>query len=228
MSTTTTETPTSTTYDSFQEAYDWFNVHLFESALPQCLITLQRRKNSRGYFDHQRFAARDAVQRTDEIALNPSRFVGRTDAEILSTLAHEQCHLWQAHCGLKNPKGAYHNKEWAQQMINIGLQPSTTGEPGGALTGRRVSHWIIPGDVFERTVGDLMETGFRLVWQSPEKPPVQRTSQAKHKFTCPTCGQNAWGKQDLHVLCGDCLESDGIGVLMLGADLATSASEPAA
>lgn len=204
MSTTTSDNPTSETYDSFREAYDWFNRQLFESALPPCLLTLQRHRSYYGYFASKRFAAREASERTDEIALNPARFEGRTDIAILSTLAHEMCHLWRAHYGKADRKPGCHDKEWAQQMINIGLMPSDTGEPGGKLTGRRVSHWIVPGDAFERTVSDLIATGFRLVWQSPEKPPVQRTSQAKHRFTCPECGQNAWGKQDLNVECGEC------------------------
>jgi hypothetical protein len=30
-------------------------------------------------------------------------------------------------------------------MREIGLQPSSTGEPGGMETGQTVSHYIIPG-----------------------------------------------------------------------------------
>jgi hypothetical protein len=27
---------------------------------------------------------------------------------------------------------------------------------------------------------------------------------SKAKFSCPDCGANAWGKPDLHLVCGDC------------------------
>lgn len=36
--------PTQETYDELQRAYEFFNQRLFESALPPCLITLQREK----------------------------------------------------------------------------------------------------------------------------------------------------------------------------------------
>src|SRR5699024_9851145 len=42
--------PTSEAYDELQIAYDHFNEHLFNNALPQCLITLQREKRTYGYF----------------------------------------------------------------------------------------------------------------------------------------------------------------------------------
>jgi hypothetical protein len=49
---------------------------------------------------------------------------------VLSTLVHEQAHLWQHHFG-KPGRGRYHNREWAAKMVEIGLIPSATGEPGG-------------------------------------------------------------------------------------------------
>lgn len=40
--------PTETTYDELQAAYDYFNESLFDSELPDCLITLQREKKHTG------------------------------------------------------------------------------------------------------------------------------------------------------------------------------------
>ena len=71
-------------------------------------------------------------RRTAEIALNPDTFEDRTDMEILNTLAHEMCHLWQHYFG-KPSRGGYHNREWATMMEKIGLMPSSTSEPGGGL-----------------------------------------------------------------------------------------------
>src|SRR5437763_1308858 len=101
-------------YDSFQQAYDYFNARLFAGTLPDCLITLQRKRSARGYFWASSFTARSGDATTDEIALNPECF-GRSDSEILSTLVHEMCHLWQHHYG-KPSRAAYHNKEWARKM----------------------------------------------------------------------------------------------------------------
>ncbi|EII9919962.1 sprT domain-containing protein, partial [Salmonella enterica] len=37
-------------YSELQQAYDWFNPSLFDKALPDLLITLQRGRNTFGYF----------------------------------------------------------------------------------------------------------------------------------------------------------------------------------
>ena len=58
--------------------------------------------------------------------MNPDTFTGRTDEEILSTLAHEMAHVWQQTHG-KPPRRSYHDRQWAAKMKEIGLQPSTTG-----------------------------------------------------------------------------------------------------
>ena len=79
-------------YAGFDGAYEWFNKKLFDGTLPACLITLQRRAHSHGYFANDRFGhRREREQRTDELALNPDTFVGRSDKDILSTLVHEMC-----------------------------------------------------------------------------------------------------------------------------------------
>ena len=43
-------------------------------------------------------------------------------------------HLWQHHRGTPG-RGRYHNQEWAEKMIEIGLMPTDTGKPGGRITG---------------------------------------------------------------------------------------------
>jgi hypothetical protein len=199
-------------YSAFQAAYDFFNTHLFDGVLPSCLITLQRRRHTLGYFCPGRFHQRgsDGVV-TDEIALNPDGFVGEDDREILSTLVHEQAHLWQAHFGTRQSRGGYHNREWANQMLSIGLVPSDTGEPNGRMTGQRMSHYILPGGLFDEGARELLGTGFRLIWESGTGIPRglsgtrRRTADpSKIKFSCLLCGQNAWAKQSAHLICGLC------------------------
>lgn len=197
-------------YLTLQDAYDYYNVHLFGGSLPQCLITYQRHRKARGYFSGDRFALRnDDEQTTDEIALNPAAF-GRSDEGILSTLVHEMCHLWQHHSG-KPSRNAYHNKEWGRKMIEVGLIPSATGQPGGKQTGQSVSHYIVPGGPFETTTRELLATGITLRWRSKEREGGDVVSKNKVKYTCPACGLNAWAKPDVHIVCGECnapLESE--------------------
>ena len=66
--------------------------------------------------------------------MNPDHF-GRSDEEILSTLVHEMAHVWQQTHG-RPPRRCYHDREWAAKMREIGLQPSTTGQPGGQKRGK--------------------------------------------------------------------------------------------
>ncbi|EJR2573450.1 hypothetical protein NYD33_003464 [Salmonella enterica subsp. enterica serovar Anatum] len=59
--------PTQETYDELQRAYEFFNQRLFESALPPCLITLQREKRTYGYFSNGRFVGRSTGQIVEEL-----------------------------------------------------------------------------------------------------------------------------------------------------------------
>jgi hypothetical protein len=146
-----------------------------------------------------------------ELALNPDTFTGRTDEEILSTLAHEMAHVWQQTHG-KPPTRCYHDKQWAAEMKEIGLQPSTTGAPGGKETGQSVTHYIVAGGPYARAYAKLKVTGFQLHWQSvPRDAQAKAKKASKTKFTCPDCGQNAWAKPDALLICGDCYGEDEDG-----------------
>lgn len=194
---------TQTEYLSLDAAYQFFNSHLFGGILPTCMLTLNRHPNARGYFSANRFNHREQQeQHTDEIALNPDNFLQRTDIEILSTLVHEQVHLWQHHFG-KVSANRYHNKEWANKMENIGLMPSATGQPGGKRTGSKVTHYILPNGLFEQVAQQLLSSGFKISWQSPVGL-RKEAPQSKVKYSCASCGQNAWAKPEAHLVCGDC------------------------
>jgi hypothetical protein len=194
-------------YRAFQRAYDFFNVELFTGLLPQVLVTLQRHARTFGYFSADRFSERTAHHRAHELALNPDGFTGRTDEEILSTLVHEQAHVWQQVYG-KPGRGRYHNRQWAEKMKQVGLYPSSTGRPGGKETGSRVSHYILPAGLYATAFVKLQETGFKLHWQSSQPSKEgERSNRSKTKFTCPACGQNAWAKPDAMLGCYACGES---------------------
>jgi predicted SprT family Zn-dependent metalloprotease len=148
--------------------------------------------------------SRTQEARTDEIALNPETFHRGTDQDILSTLAHEMCHLWQQKYGKPSRKG-YHNKEWASKMKKIGLIPSNTGEPGGGETGQQMTHYIQTDGPFAHSFARLAAMGYCLNWQSTPGSKMQSTRPSKVKYTCPTCEQRAWAKPETNLLCGDYL-----------------------
>ena len=194
-------------YQGFQRAFDFFNRELFSGRLPQVLVTLQRHANTRGYFSPERFKGRIDKQTVHELALNPDNFTGRTDEMILSTLVHEMCHVWQETYGEPSRRG-YHNREWAAKMKAVGLQPSSTGEPGGMETGQAVSHYIISEGRFAIAYVKLAESGLQLHWQSNQAVGSTKIT-SKRKFTCPECGQNAWAKPSGRLICGECFNNVG-------------------
>jgi hypothetical protein len=190
-------------YNAFREAFAYLNATLFEGRLPAVLITLTRKTQTRGYYTAEQFETREADARADEISLNPAEFRGRTDEEILSTLAHEMCHHWQHQFGQPS-RGRYHNTEWADKMESIGLMPSHTGEPGGERTGQKMTHYILEGGPFDLAATELLAGGFKLTWQDPGSGRAAKSGQNKQKYTCPQCGLNAWAKPDVHLVCGSC------------------------
>lgn len=217
--------PTAETYGQLQVAYRHLNTSLFAGKLPDCLLTLQRKKKTMGYFSRNRFVT-ETGKKTDEIALNPAFFAVRAQKEILQTIAHEMCHLWQFHFG-KPGRGRYHNQEWAEKMVSIGLMPSSTGLPGGEKTGDSMCDYAIEGGVFDQACDALYATGFKVTWMDsfPEMPvgmpvpeflqnetegngeggeePIKDKSN-RVKYTCPECDTHVWGKPKLRLLCVDC------------------------
>jgi len=185
--------PTVEVYQALQQAYQHFNENLFDGQLPNCLISLQRTKKSRGYYSPQRFAKGDKtvgeIQYSDELALNPEYFGVRTIEQTLSTLVHEMCHVWQGHVGTPC-RLSYHDREWSKKMLSVGLQPSDTGQPGGKPTGQKMGHFILPGGRFEEATKTLLTQEWTLDWY--DRYPAQsivtsalRTNMAIQQPTCP-------------------------------------------
>lgn len=196
-------------YSALQALFDYFNKHLFDNQLDYVVFNFARKKNMAGYFAPDHWQETDKAigekqgRKAHEIALNPD-ILQREPIYYCQTLVHEQCHLWQHTLGKNKPAKAYHNKEWAAKMEEVGLMPSDTGRPGGKKTGMRMSDYVIEGGKFERKFKQLPEymllplTGVIYGQKKKDKP------KDKVKYTCPSCEINAWGKPELALLCGDC------------------------
>lgn len=155
--------PTEEAYAELQQAYDHFNSRLFNGQLPGALLTLQREKDTFGYFSRNRFVGRKLGDKVDEIAMNPSYFAVVPLVEVLQTLVHEMVHQWQHHFG-KPGRSRYHNHEWAEKMQKVGLMPSHTGQPGGRKVGDRVADYAIEGGLFLQACQDLIAGQFSVTW----------------------------------------------------------------
>ena len=221
LQSTAMPTPTKTSYPELEQAFDLFNAKLFNGKLPTVMITLQRKANSAGYFAPERFVD-NRGRRVDELAMNPTLFTQRDTIQTLSTLVHEMAHLHQAWFGTPGRRG-YHNREWADHMIALGLHPSNTGKPDGKQTGERMTHYIVADGPFHAVATDLIASGFTLSWgdylqpagdgeegggQDGEPTGIRKrmtaASSGRVRFSCPSCKSKAWGKPSLRVACADC------------------------
>ncbi len=155
--------PTQQFYELLQHAYEFFNESLFvEQKLPNCLITVQREKNTMSYFFPNRWE-NDFGNKIHEIALNPTYFAEHKVIEIFQTLVHEMCHVWQhEYTQLKKASlRTYHNKEWSNKMISIGLMPT---DKNGKRTGQKIWDTPISGGLFEGSCENLIKNGFAIKW----------------------------------------------------------------
>lgn len=216
-----------------QIAYSHFNKELFGGNLPDCVITYTRKKNVLGHFCPDRFQ-RIGGDLWPELALNPTYLALREDRQSLSTLVHEQVHVWRHYFGPLNRRGGrgsngYHDLPWADEMERLGLMPSDTGLPGGKRTGHRMTHYIVDGGPFDRACRELIATGFLITWRDrlvftggnsgagdDDLEPPQKKDRVK--FTCRQCALNAWAKPSALLSCTIC------GVPMRHGDQSTSST----
>jgi len=172
--------PTPAVYEEWQSAFDWFNERLFQNEVPQCLITLHRHPRARGYFSPKRFMNRSG-QLIDEIAMNPECFAMQSPMSVLSTLCHEMAHSYTSAKG-EEKRRTYHCTFWADKMSEIGLEPSSTGQPGGKRTGQQMSHCIVEGGPFDIACRELLATGDFVSWFDTY---TQTESTGGHVFVAP-------------------------------------------
>lgn len=173
--------PTDELYQALQVAYAYFNRALFEQQLPDVIFTVQRQRGLVGYFAPERWTSLNG-SRCHEIAINPTHMGDSRLIEVLQTLVHEMVHCWQ-HCFGKPVRSCYHDKEWAYKMMEVGLQPTSTGEPGGAITGQQMSDYPITDGPFLKACYSLVnEQAFNIPWidrRSLPKSPMLENAAAQ-------------------------------------------------
>lgn len=157
--TTTSTTPETAIVERLEQAFDVMNQTFFGNRLPKVIITLVRKRNAAGYFSPERFAHRADARKAHEIGMNPDTFLSHDTRQVLSTLLHEMCHLWQQVEGTP-PRRCYHDKQWAAKMHEVGLLPFNVNNPERE-TGQGCSHKIKDGgaaDVCILNLKNLLNT----------------------------------------------------------------------
>ncbi len=198
--------PTPEQYAALLAAFDHFNHQLFEGRLPPVLLTLAQHRKAAGYFIGARWGRRSDGVRLGEISICPDS-LHRDARDSASTLLHEMVHLWQHVFGKPSRRG-YHNAEFATEMEHVGLVASDTGVPGGKRMGQRMTHYVLEGGAF-----DVAFAALGADWIVPFTPAGEsargkvdrkhKVDRSKRKHVC-LCGQAAWGKEGLNLLCPLC------------------------
>ena len=215
-------------FKTLDDLYLFYNEHIFSGQLPECIVNMSRKGGSYGFFAPERWKGENVEKKIiHEISINPD-FMDRPDKDWHSTLVHEMRHLWQEDFG-KPSRNNYHNKQWAAKMIEIGLMPSDTGEPGGKTTGQQMTHYILDGGLFDQVFNTLkaedlenLRLKYRPRFASGTLPvtvtvtggdkdgqepggsqPQEPKSGKRVKYTCG-CGNNVWGRAGLWIKCEEC------------------------
>lgn len=160
--------PSTKLYSFFMSAYDHFNAQLFNKKLPDVILTLQRQSNAMGYFSSNRWGSKKGAE-LHEIAINPQYFSQYPMIEIFQTIVHEMVHLWQHEYG-KPSRTGYHNKEWSDKMISVGLMPSDTGKPGGKKVGQHMNDYPMKDGTFSVSCRKLVSSGVLLPYYDKQVP----------------------------------------------------------
>jgi len=208
-------TPTKKQFGAFEDAYKYFNKVLFSDQLPSVLLNLSRKSKAMGFAAPNSWRSSKSKSAEDahlhELSINPE-ILHMDLIEIYSTLVHEMAHIWQFVFGTPSRSG-YHNSEWANKMIAVGLMPSTTGEPGGKIVGQRMSDYPIENGVFLKALKKMPKKmkfpfvcvhGERLGVGASSSGSDEKNKKNKVKYTCPICDTNVWGKTGLSIDCRDC------------------------
>ncbi len=197
------DAPTPAQFGAYSGMFDYFNQRLFGGSLPSVLLNFSRLNRAYGFFAPERWAG-NGQQRAHEISLNPQHIKTRSPEEVASTLVHEMVHLWQHEQGQPSRTG-YHNREWATKMLEVGLVPSDTGQPGGKQTGQHMTHYIDPKGAFA-CAWSSMPGELWLPWAGIPEGERRRTPRTPSKFAyeCPKGHGKVWGKPGLDLNCGVC------------------------
>ena len=138
-----------------------------------------------------RLASRLRSDRPKSTRYRPNGLTGPTVYRSIQRhwFVHEMCHLWQQHRG-KPGRGGYHNIEWVEVMLEVGLIPQPLTSRWDR-TGDKVRHTIEPDGRFELAAKTFLERnslGLYVDRAGEDKKKVRtRKAASKTKYVCPKC-----------------------------------------
>ena len=155
------------------------------------------------------------------LGINP-QYLDRDLKEVLATIAHELCHVYENEY-IHIPRNGYHDKKWEDLLKGCGLEPKYMNKSKTSVS------TVIPDnscftdfvDIFRQKYDkDSMFFNVVSYSQKYEKSmtddstdradnadkPMKKYNRNKIKYVCPSCSSKVWGKPNLNILCSDCNE----------------------
>jgi len=216
---------------AISDVFDYLNKELFGENLNLPMIVFNRSNRIiGGYYSPKKWFTSEGVA-VDEIAINANVMVESDEVGIFGILIHEMVHLWQYHNGTPG-RGGYHNQEWVDKCLEIGLKPINISDPA-IMTGDTIDTKLIDDGMASRVIACMPEelsipfyaeiinlpeskggsgegsgegsegSGDGSGERSEGNGSVPRSGK-RTKYTCPVCGTNLWGKGGLKLLCIGC------------------------
>lgn len=114
-------------YSKIQKAIDLLDTAFFSGCgkypIPELIFALNDKCNScvTAYVSPNALYDTKKAKKLQYLAINPA-YLNRDVALILATICHELCHIYE-NAYIHIPRGGYHDKAWADLMIDCGLEP---------------------------------------------------------------------------------------------------------
>ncbi|WP_323114872.1 hypothetical protein [Pseudomonas guariconensis] len=196
--------PPSHPLQQLHQAYRVINERFFSGALPGCEIRFSTRLGSDGHYRPGALPSGEFCPALDLIAIGAHL----SSSKMIESLAHQACHQYRQHAG-QPPRRAYHDQVWADKMVEIGLQPSSTGLPGGRMTGQKVSHYLVENGGMSLLIRELLDHGLDITLAAAVGPGggrrgARKQAWARTKYTCAGCKKSVLGGDQYNLVCGDC------------------------
>jgi predicted SprT family Zn-dependent metalloprotease len=192
-------------YAMLQSAYDFFNAKFFDSRLPKVFFTIDwHNKKSNGYFCPHKLVNKEDTETKSTasvIALNPDH-LAREVYEILATLVHEMCHVWEFEEFIKDPYKltSYHSKRFEKKLSECNLKAVINNKSRSSCS------TVIPDDgIFKGIADEYLKTKeFLSIASIKTEGEKKAKSKNKTKYVCTGCKTNIWGKAGLNLHCNEC------------------------
>lgn len=199
------------------------NKHYFNGDLIQPVITIQTDRSAYGHITVCDVWESQG-ERRKELNISPE-YMKRDFVELLCTLEHEMCHIYNMQNGIKDVSNgnAYHNKKFKESAERIGLIIECVKTYGWTVTKpsdetRAYAIQLMRELKFDgfdiRRLGGLNVSGADQDQdqdqdQEPTKPKtnVGKKPTSTRKYICPCCGTTIRATKEVSVICADCNEN---------------------